>query len=511
MTLKKPVISADEAARLVKDGDTVGMQGSGGGVSEPTALIAALRRRYDAEQCPKNLTLMHATGLGDKQGGCGTDLLAVQGLVKRDIAGHLAMAPVMGKMIQDNQIECYNLPQGVISQLFTAIGARKPGVITKTGLGTFVDPRIEGGKMNKITQEDLVEVLNLKGEQWLFYPSQPVHVAFIRGTRADEQGNISSDQEGSILEGIGIAQAAKASGGVVIAQVKYTVKDGEILPHNVTIPSTMVDYIVVDPAQKQTCLFEYDPSISGEKPVKLAEMPPEPLSIKKVIGLRAARELHEGYVVNLGVGIPDQVAAVASESGMVDRLTFTLEHGIIGGKPAAGVIFGVSHNPRAIISEMEQFNFYDGGGLDIAFLGMAETDRMGNVNVSKVGNLLSGCGGFINITQNAKRVVFCGTLTAKGLKCKVGDGKLTIEQEGAVPKFVENVSQITFSGAYAAQVGQEVLFVTERAVFTLGEKGLTLVEIAPGVDLQKDVLDQMRFAPAVSPDLKLMDTSLFTE
>jgi propionate CoA-transferase len=502
------VISSEAAARLITDGAFVAIQGSGGGVGEPTRVLRAIRERFLSEGAPRNLTLCHATGLGDKK-EIGTDLLALPGLVKRDIAGHLGMAPTMARMIAANEIESYNFPQGVLSQMYGAIAARKPGVFSKIGLHTYVDPRLEGGKMNAITTDDLVKVMQFEGEEWLFWQRFKVDVSLVRGTTADTKGNITCEQEPAILEGLAIAQAAKACGGIVVAQVKYLAQAGTLDPRQVRIPSTCVDCVVVDPDQKQTCLTDYEPAFCGAVRKPLDALEPLPLDIRKVVARRAARQLFPGAVVNLGFGMPDGVAAVAAEEGLLDELTLTVEQGIVGGQPASGVIFGVAYNPEAIIPEDAQFNFYDGGGLDLAFLGMAQLDREGNVNASKVGGMLAGCGGFINITQNAKKVVFCGTMTAKGVEYAVGCGKLTIVHEGSIKKLVMCVDQITFSGAYARANGQKVLYVTERAVFELAREGIVLREIAPGVDLERDVLAQMAFRPLVAPDLAIMDKRIF--
>lgn len=502
------VITSEAAARLIADGAFIAIQGSGGGVGEPTGLLRALRGRFLVEDAPRNLTLCHATGLGDKK-EIGTDLLALPGLVKRDIAGHLGMAPAMSRMIAANQIESYNFPQGVLSQMYGAIAARKPGVFSKVGLHTYIDQRLEGGKMNAITTADLVKVVQFEGEEWLFWPRFHVDVSLVRGTTADTKGNITCEQEPAILEGIAIAQAAKACGGIVIAQVKYLAQAGTLDPRQVRIPSTCVDYVVVDPGQKQTSLTDYEPAFCGAVRMPLDALEPLPLDVRKVVARRAARELFPGAIVNLGFGMPDGVAAVAAEEGLLDQITLTVEQGIVGGRPAPGVIFGVAYNPEAIIPEDAQFAFYDGGGLDLAFLGMAQLDREGNVNASKVGGLLAGCGGFINITQNARKVVFCGTMTAKGVECAVGGGRLTIASEGSIKKLVERVDQITFSGAYARTNGQKVLYITERAVFELTKDGVMLREIAPGVELERDVLAQMAFRPLVADDLTVMDQRIF--
>jgi len=507
---RSKLIKAEEAAALVKDDAHVAIMGSGGGVGEPTAVIRAIRDRFHQLNAPRRLTLYHATGLGDKR-AIGTDLLAIDGLVRRDVAGHLGMAPRMAAMIHDNRIESYNFPQGVISQMFRAIAARQPGVFTKVGLGTYIDPRVEGGRMNDLTRhgEQLVRVHEIDGEPWLFFPRWHVDVSIVRGTTADLLGNITSEQEAAVLEGIAMAQAAKACRGIVIAQVKYLAESGSLDPRQVRIPGTCVDYIVVDPQQQQTCVSEYDPALCGQSRVPLHQVAQLPLNARKVVARRAARELSPDAVINVGVGMPDGVASVAAEEGMLDKVTFTVEQGVIGGQPADGVIFGVAYNPQAIIQQTDQFNFYDGGNLDAAFLGMAEVDARGNVNVSKIGPMLTGCGGFINISQNARHVVFCGTFTARDFDCEVGGGRLHITREGRVRKFVRQVEQVTFSGSVARRSRQSVLYVTERAVFELGDDGVILREVAPGVDLQADVLDRMDFAPIVPGEVRPMDPGIF--
>lgn len=506
--MRGKLITGQQAAALIRDGDVVAIQGSGGGVGEPTALLRAIRSRFLETGSPRGLTLCHATGLGDKK-EIGVDLLALPGLVKRDIAGHLGMAPKMAQMVVENQIESYNFPQGVLSQMYGVVAARKPGVFSKVGLHTYIDPRIEGGRMNAVTTEDLVRVVEWEGEEWLYWPRFTFDVALVRGTTADTRGNITCEQEAAILEGIAIAQAARACGGVVIAQVKYLAQAGTLDPRQVRIPGVCVDYVVVDSGQKQTCLTEYEPSFCGEVRMPLEALPALPLDERKVIARRAARELFAGAVVNLGYGMPDAIAQVAAEDGILGDATLTVEQGIVGGRPAPGVIFGVAYNPEAIIAEDDQFNFYDSGAIDLAFLGMAQVDKQGNVNASKVGAALAGCGGFINISQNAKKVVFCGTFTAKGFACTVSGGELSIVSEGRIRKFVEHVDQITFSGMYASSRGQAVLYVTERAVFALTQDGVILQEIAPGVDLERDILAQMDFCPILPADVPYMDGAIF--
>ncbi len=508
--MRHKVISAENAVKLVQQNDVLVIQGSGGGIGEPDLLIRALGECFQREGEPKNLTICHSTGIGDQQGS-GIDHLALPGLVKRDIAGHLGMAPKIGQMIVTNEIEAYNFPQGVLSRMYAAVAAKSPGIITKVGLHTYIDPRLEGGKMNAVTHQDLVKVIELDGEEWLYFPRFHFDVAFVRGTTADTKGNISAEEEGAFLEAISIAQAVKNCGGIVIAQVKYLAQPGTLNPQQVRIPGIYVDYLVVNDQQVQTCQSVYEPSFCGRVKIPHEQLHALPLDAKKVIARRALREIEQGAVVNLGFGVPSHIVPVAVEEGRIDDFTLTVEQGAIGGMPAGGVIFGVAYNPEAIISMDSQFNFYDGGGLDVAFLGVAEVDAGGNVNASKLGdNKLAGCGGFIDITQNAKQVVFCGTFTAKGFRCSIGGGRLSITQEGSIKKFVERIRQITFSGKYARSLKQQVLYVTERAVFQLTDQGVSLIEIAPGIDLEHDVLRLMGFRPILADNLKTMDTRLFT-
>ena len=456
---------------------------------------------------------MFAAASGDAKSK-GLNHLAHEGLLNKVIGGHFNLAPKIGELIRKNKIYAYNLPQGVMCHIFRDIASKKTATITKVGLNTFVDPRVDGGKINSITKEDIVQVIDILGEENLLYKCPNIDVAFIRGTYADEKGNITMDEEATYSEATCIAQAVKNCGGVVIVQVKKVVKAGTINPRSVKIPRIYVDYIIEaenKEDQDQVLGYSYDPSLAGDVKVVVESLKPLELDARKIIGRRASMELVEGNIVNIGIGVPEAISNVANEEGIGESITLTVEPGPIGGIPQGGKKFGASMNPECIFDQPTQFDFYDGGGLDIAFLGLAEVDKRGNINVSKFGTKVPGCGGFINITQNSKKVVFCGTFTAKGLEIKIDNGELKILNEGINKKFVDCVEQITFSGNYAMKIKQPVMYVTERAVFELKEEGLYLTEIAPGVDIQKDILDVMDFVPIIDNNLKLMDKRIFID
>lgn len=502
-------ISVDEVAEKIKDGCTLWLEGGSGGLSEPDTLYECVPKRFRKVGHPRDITLVHSNGLGDGQGK-GPDVFAIEGLVKCSIGGHYGFSPALVKMINADKIEAYNLPQGVMAQVMRDTAAKRPGLITSVGLHTFVDPRITGGALNSISKKKLVEVMRIEGEEYLFYKSIPIDVAFIRGTTADEDGNISMEEEAAYFNILSVAQAAHNYGGLVFAQVKRAVKRGSIDTRMIKVPGVIVDYVVVEPNQWQTYVGEYNPGLCGAAKMIVERQKKIALDERKVICRRAAMELIPG-IINLGFGMSSGVADVAFEEALDRDVTFAIEQGLVGGIPASGLIFGCAMNPQAILDQPYQFDFFDGGGIEMTFLGLAQVDPMGNVNVSKFGDRIAGVGGFINITQGAKGVVFCGSHTAGGLKVAIEGGRVIIRKEGKIKKFIKNIEHLTFSGPFALKRGQNVLFVTERGVFRLGTDGLTLIEIAPGIGLEKDILAQMEFTPQIASDLKMMDPRIFEE
>jgi len=506
--MRSKVITAARAAELVGDGATVALVGGGGGLCEASLLHKAVEDRFLATGRPRGLRLVHSLGIGDRKEK-GISRFAHEGLVSRVIGGHWVWAPRMQALAREEKIEAYVLPGGVIMQLMREIGAGRPGLFTRIGLGTFVDPRIEGGRMNASARETLVEHVLIDGRDMLRYLPFKVDVALLRGSFADEDGNISLEQEPANLDIFAVALAAHNSGGKVAVQVRGLKERGSMPARAVRIPAAIVDAVVVDSNQRQTYDVVYDPSLSGERFSEPPPIDPEPLTVRRLIAARAKRELLDGAVVNYGFGIPDAVAKLVAESGEQDRYYQTIEHGTYGGTLLDGMLFGFARNATCMIDGPSQFDFYSGGGLDIAFLGFGEFDRQGNVNASRLGGTPVGPGGFIDIAQNARKVVFCGTFDAKGTEIRIGNGALSIRHRGKLRKLVDKVSQITFSGVQAAAQGQTVLYVTERAVFELAETGVVLREIAPGIDIEKDILAQMGFEPLMPPEPRLMDAALF--
>lgn len=505
------IMTARQAAALIKSGSTVVSEGFLG-LLVPDELYIALRERFLEEGAPRDLTWCHVAAQGDF-GEKGMSRLVMDGFFRRIIGAHFNTMPAVRDAIANNEIAAYNFPQGAITSMFRDVAAKKPGTITRVGLKTFVDPRLEGGRLNQKAKdlgEDLVEVIEIEGQEYLRYKPLHFDACIIRGTYADENGNISLEKEGVSLNATAMTQAVRNCGGTVIVQVQEIVKAGALDPKLVKIPGIYVDAVVVSKPENhmQTYGTQYSPAYSGHITVPVTSIPPLPLDERKVIARRGAMELVKHAVVNLGVGMPEGVSIVANEEGIAHHMHLTVESGPVGGIPAGGKDFGAATNAEAILDSCYQFDFYDGGGLDVAFLGIGQCDKDGNINVSKFGPRAPGCGGFIDISQNSKKVVFCGNFTA-GAELAVSDGKLTIVKEGKVKKFMNAVEQITFSGEYARSIHQPVKYITERAVFELRPDGLTLIEIAPGIDLQKDVLDRMDFVPLIAADLKEMDAKIF--
>ena len=509
MSLNK-FVSATDAVALIRDRDTVALVGGGGGLVEASCLFAAVERRFLETGHPRDLWVVHALGIGDRKTR-GMNCFAHEGMVRRVIGGHWVWSPRMQELARDEKIEAYVLPGGVVMQLFREIGAKRPGLFTHVGLGTFVDPRMGGGKMNGRAREDLVELVEVAGQEWLRYKPFPVDVALIRGSFADAHGNICLDQEAANLEIYAVALAAHNSGGKVIAQVRTAVDVGTLPARAVRVPGAIVDAVVVDPDQRLTYEIVHDPTMTGERRGPVPPEPPQPFSVRQAIARRAAEELSDGAVVNYGFGIPDAIAKLVARRGTAERTYQTIEHGTYGGSLLDGPLFGFARNPSAMIDAPSQFDFYAGGGLDVAFLGFGEVDAAGHVNVSKLGDTIVGPGGFMDIAQNARKVVFCGTFDAKQAEYRTGDGMLHVLRHGEVRKFVGAVQQITFSGTEALRAGHEVVYVTERAVFRLTSAGMVLAEVAPGVDLRRDILERMDFAPLMPEEPVMMAAEHFTE
>jgi acyl CoA:acetate/3-ketoacid CoA transferase len=514
---RKPILTAEEAARLIPTGATITISSSAAQLV-PDKVLAGIETRFQATGEPRGLTVVFPLAVGDSFGTVGLDHLAHPGLIKRLIGGSYVNgpastpAPKIYAMILNDQVEAYNFPLGPLLHLHRDIAGRKPGVITKIGLGTFVDPRDHGGRMNTVTPPDLVEVVQLLGEEWLLYRAFPVHVAVIRGTTADTHGNLTLEHEGTFMGILPQAMAAHNSGGKVVAQVKRVVAAGTLAPQMVKVPGILVDAIVVDPEQRQNTGIAYDPAISGE--IRTAQLPiePAPFGPEKIIARRALCQIHPGDTVNLGFGISSLVPTIAYEEGVYEKLSFTVEQGSIGGLPLTGFAFGASHNPEAIVDSAAQFDLIDGGGISVGCLAFAEVDGSGNANVSRLAaqpHVLAGAGGFIDLSQGLRKILFCGTLTAGGLDVRAENGRLRIVQDGRFQKFVAQTQHVTFSGRRAAEAGQEIWYVTERCVFQLTKDGLVLVEVAPGVDMERDIRSRVGFPLRVAPECRPMNPRLF--
>jgi propionate CoA-transferase len=499
------VLTAEEAVERIPDGAAVAVTGSGGGVLEPGELLAAIGRRFLASGHPRGLTVLHAFGIGDRERR-GLNNLAHEGLTARVIGGHWTWAPKMIELAAADAIEAHVWPSGAISLLLREIGARRPGLVTRTGLHTFVDPRQTGGRANAAARESLVELVELGGQEYLHYRPLPIGAALIRGTEADPLGNIGCTDEPAVLDVLAVAQAARGSGGTVLAQVKR-VSSTPLPPDRVTVPGSLVDAVVVVPDQWQTYAAEYDRTLC-ESIVDTSPVPDLADPLRAVIARRAALEVPAGAVLNVGFGVAAQVVDVLAEQRRLDEVTLAVEQGLWGGIPESGALFGVAHGPTARMPSTSQFELFAMGILDVCCLGMAEVDAAGSVNVSRFGAQIVGPGGFVDISQHARKAVFCGTFTAKGLHAEVHRGGLRIMHEGDVRKLVAGVEEVTYSGPFALAEGREATYVTERAVFRLTTAGMELTEVADGVSIERDILPHMGFTPVIR-DVRPMPATVF--
>ena len=515
--MSSKVVSVEQAVALIPDDAHVAISSSSA-LGCPNFTMRAIGEAFEAKGHPRNLDLFLPIAAGDMYGVDGIDNVAKPGLISRVICGSYPSgpssrtSPKIWQMIGNDEVPAYNVPSGILFDMIRNSAGKRAGVLTKVGLDTFIDPRRNGGKMNKAAKEDIVKIVDFDGEEWMHFPNIHPDVAIIRGTTADENGNISMEHEGGYLGTIDVALAARNNGGFVIAQVKRVTTSGSIPPQQVYIPSTLVDFVVIDPDQWQTTETPYDPAISGEVRRPFSSFPTVEFGTDKIIARRAALELMMGDAVNLGFGISALVPQILIEEGQEEAVTWVIEQGAVGGVPLDGFAFGCAANAQAIIPSPTQFTYFQSGGEDCGLLSFMEVDNDGSVNVSRLSakpHVTAGVGGFVDITSHGKKLVFSGYFTAAGLKLDVTDGKLSILNEGKFPKFVEQVEHVTFSGRRSKTLGQDITYVTERCVIKLTPDGLVVTEIAPGIDVERDVLGQARAKLAVSPDLKEMDARLF--
>ncbi|OUO95007.1 CoA-transferase [Cloacibacillus sp. An23] len=511
------VISSSAAISLIRDNSVIGIGGFGG-FSAPDELLREMAKSYLTHGTPKGLHAVCGVSPGDlTEDGWGLSIIKAPGLLSSIYASHVGMPPAIGRAVSSNEIAGYTVPLGVYGHLLRAMAGKTPGVITRIGLHTFCDPRLEGCRVNELAKNsgrEVVSLINIDGTEYLHYKPFRIDVCIIRGSYADEYGNVSLEEEALYSEQAAMAAAVHNNGGTVIVQVKGIFKRGVLDPRHVAIPGALVDYVVLAKPENHPQCYDgspFRPELIGDVRARLDLLKPMALTPRKICGRRAASEIKGGSYINLGIGMPDSVADIANEEGISHQVTFSIETGVCGGLPVRGVGFGAAFNPEAILSITDTLDMYDGGVLDAAILGLGEADEEGNVNVSKFGTRCTGPGGFIDITQSTKKICFIGTFTAGKLEYKTGDGRLVIEKDAEKTKFRKKVQQVTFSARYAREMGQEVLYITERAVFRLGADGVELVERAPGVDVERDILARMDFAPKISPKLKLMDERIFTD
>ena len=512
--MKKPTfILPEEIPNLIKNGSTIATIGMTL-VSSAETILKSIEDNFLNVGEPNNLTLVHSCGQSDCDRGI--QHFAHEKMLYKIIGGHWGLQPKMMDLIKNNKILAYNIPQGQFAQLFRSMAGKEPGKISKVGLGTFIDPRIDGGKMNEITKSapDISDIINIDGEEYIRYKPIPLDYCIIRGTYVDELGNLTTDEEAMMLEVLPAVLACKRFGGKVIAQAKYKVKKGQLHCKKVTVPGVFIDHVVMSDNpeinHRQTHSFYFNPAYCGDIKVPDESSNIELLSVRKVIGRIAMMELSKDDVLNVGTGIPnDVVGPIVNEEGIADDVTITVESGIYGGIPMGGMDFGIAKNNFALIRHDDQFDYYNGAGVDITFMGAGEVDSKGNVNATKLGVKPTGAGGFVDITTNAKHVVFCATFTAKGLSCSFENSKLHINNEGSLIKFVKKLQQISYNGPIAFKKGYKMHYVTERAVFVLTENGLMLEQIAEGIDLKTQVLDLMEFEPLISKNLKFINKNVY--
>lgn len=513
--MKQKVMTLEEAAQLIRDGDTITVTSSSG-LLVPDKMLEVIGKRYVQTKSPSDLTVVLPIAVGDSAGLAGLEHMAHEGMIKRLVGGSYVVGGrnanlKINQMIFDNEVEAYNFPQGVLMHLMRDIAAKKPGVITKVGLGSFVDPEYGGGKLNERTKEDLVRHIKIEDEDYLLYKSFPINVAIVRATTADEHGNLSFEKEAAYLGVLHQAMAAHNSGGIVIAQVERVVKGDTIPLHNVKVPGLLVDAVVVATDQQQCTQTSYDPVLSGEIKVPNSYILPEeePLSAKKIIARRAILELQEDWIINIGFGTADLIPITLVEEGLDGKHTFIIEQGSVGGTPVPGNRFGVMWNAMAFLDSPNMFDLLDGGGFDATCLASAQIDSEGSVVVHRLPNMLPGAGGFLNIIENVENIIFCGTFTSGGLKVQTGNGQLDIVNEGKIVKFISKIDAPTYNAKRGLQKKQNVKFITERAVFQLTANGLELAEVAPGIDIESDILAHMAFKPIINDPI-VMDKRLFT-
>ncbi len=508
-------INLEDVMNLIKDEDTVGVGGFCG-FAAPDSILREIGRAYEKSGHPKALKIVTPAAAGDgTDDGWGLAALRADGLIDEIYTSVLTLPTALQKSASENKIACYMLPLGVFGHMFRALAGHEPGVLTHVGLHTYCDPREEGCLMNekaKSSGKKLVDLITVGGKEYLFYNNVPMNVCIMRGTYADSEGNISIEHEAVWAETLEMALAVHNNGETVIFQVEKIVKAGSLDPRFVVVHKSTVDYVVLSKSGEHLQNYgfqDFRPELCGEAKIPLAHINPMDFDVRKIIARRAAMEIKKGELVNIGLGISDGVSLVANEEGL--PIMMSIETGLMGGVPMSKIALGASVNPEAIYTMPETFDLYNGGGLDLSFLSAAQVDQKGNVNVSKFAGRIIGPGGFINISQNTHKMCFLGTFTAGKMDIRCHDKKLVIAQDGAHAKFVNHVEQITFSGQYALETGQDITYITERAVFKQESGGLILTEIAPGVNLERDILAKMDFVPAIADDLKCMDARIFCE